>query len=241
MCSSGGNAFVKYDGRGNELDTLDVKLGNFRNKPICVIDNEKLLFRYNANEIYMLEDSQKKMFIDATPMVVAYICPTKDGELLIGIVKSEHLAVGRFSFTGECKQYITPMFDEWTTDILFSNDDENRLYINENVNGDICLSLGIVHVLRANGKHKFTYKGYKASLSLPFQSRGTCNDILGHILVADEKNRGIHVLNKDGGFLTMLTIPGEPKAIPISLCIDCQNNLCIGCADGKIRILKYLD
>lgn len=133
------------------------------------------------------------------------------------------------------------MFYEWTAESLFSIDDENRLYMDENANGDICLSMGIVHVLHANGKHKFTYEGNEASLSLPFQSRGICNDILGHILVADEKNRGIHVLDKDGGFLAILTIPGEPHAIPISMCIDRQNNLCTGCADGKIRILKYLD
>lgn len=49
--SSSRNAFVKYDGRGNDLDTctLNVKIGNVRNKPVCVVDNEKLLFRYNVS------------------------------------------------------------------------------------------------------------------------------------------------------------------------------------------------
>lgn len=56
MCLFGGNVFVKYDGRGNELDIFDVKFGNICNKLICVIDNEKFFFRYNVNEIYMLED-----------------------------------------------------------------------------------------------------------------------------------------------------------------------------------------
>lgn len=60
------------------------------------------------------------------------------------------------------------MFDEWIMDILFSNDDENRLYINENVNGDICLFLGIVYVFCVNGKYKFIYKGYKVFLFLFF-------------------------------------------------------------------------
>lgn len=237
----GGNAFVKYDGKGNELDTLRVEIGNLRNKPICVFDNEKLLFRYNASEIYMLEDSQKKLFFDATPLAVASICPTKDDELLIGLVKTpDQFAVGRFTLTGECKQYITPMFNKWTPEPLFSNENNNRLYVNENVNGDICLSFGIVHVLRGNGEHRFTYIGKEAPLSQLFLSRGICTNILGNILVADENNRAIHVLDKDGGFLTMLTIPGEPQVIPISLCKDNQNNICIGCADGKIRILEYL-
>lgn len=120
---SNGNAFVKYDGKGNELDTRKVEIGNLRNKPICVVDNEKLLFRINASKIYMLEGSQKKLFNDATPMAVECICPTKDDELLIGFVKTpEHLAIGRFSLTGECNQYITPMFDQWTPEPMFNND-----------------------------------------------------------------------------------------------------------------------
>lgn len=133
------------------------------------------------------------------------------------------------------------MLDKWTPEPLFNNENNKRLYIDENVNGDVCLSLGVVHVLCANGEHKFTYEGKEGSLLEPFLSRGICTDVLGNILVADENNRGIHVLDKDGCFLTMLTITGEPHAIPISMCIDRQNNLCIGCADGKIRILKYLD
>lgn len=78
----------------------------------------------------MLEHSQKKLFLDATPMAIACICPTKNGELLIGLGKSEeqHFAVGRFSFTGECKQYITPMFNKWTPELIFDN------YMDENFN-----------------------------------------------------------------------------------------------------------
>lgn len=237
------NAFVKYDEKGNQIEIKNVKIFNARNKAICVVDGAKLvLFRNNISKLYMLDGSQKKLFIDFTPMSVACICPTKDDELLIGLVKTpEHFAIGRFSLMGECKHYITPMFDKWTPEPLFDDNNDYRLYIDENFNGDICLSMGVAHVLRGNGEHRFTYEGKEAPLSQLFLSRGICTDVLGNILVADENNRAIHVLDKDGGFLTMLTIPGEPQAFPISLCNDNQNHLCIGCADGKIRILKYLD
>lgn len=241
---NGGNAFLKYDGENSQLDTLNVGIDHLRNRPICVVDNEKIvLFKKNSSTIYMLEDSQSKLFIDVAPMSVASICPTKDGELLIGIVQPDlkHLAIGRFSLTGECKHYITPLFDEWTPKPLFNNFNGNRLYIDENINGDICLSIEIVEVLRANGDHLFSYEGKEASMSKPFLSRGICTDVLGNILVADKNNRGIHVLDIYGGFLTMFTIPDEPEACPTSLCIDHKNYLCVGCADGKIKILKYLD
>lgn len=241
--SSSGD-FLKYNENGSQLEILKAKLSYIRNKPICVVDSAKLVFfRNNASEIYMFDGSQRKLFIDFTPMGAACLCPTKDDELLIVIVKSQenYIAICRFQLTGECKQYITPMFDKWTPEILFKNKNDNRLYINENLNGDICLSFGKVIVLRANGEFRFAYEGKEASLPQPLLSRGICTDVLGNILVVDEYNRGIHVLNKDGGFLTMLTIPGDPQACPISLCLNRKNNLCIGCKDGKIRILKYLD
>ena len=137
-------------------------------------------------------------------------------------------------------------------------------YIAENINGDICLSVdsenrkaaeAAVIIMLPNGVHRVTYQGQQSSeaqyvkswnslgfsLFRSFQPRGICTNVNGHILVADESNRGIHVLDENGGFLQMLTIPDEPRVIPISLCVDNQNNLCIGCADGKIRILQYLD
>lgn len=56
----------------------------------------------------------------------------------------------------------------------------------------------------------------------------------------DESNYGIYVLNKDGGFLIMLIIFDDLWVSLILLCIDYYNNICIGCLDGKIKILKYL-
>lgn len=56
----------------------------------------------------------------------------------------------------------------------------------------------------------------------------------------DESNCGIYVLNKDGGFLIWLIIFDDLWVSLILLCIDYYNNICIGCLDGKIKILKYL-
>lgn len=70
---------------------------------------------------------------------------------------------------------------------------------------------------------------------------GLCIDVLGYIFVVDENNCVIYVLDKDGCFLIMLIILGELGVILIFVCLDCKNNFGIGCLDGKIRILKYLD
>lgn len=238
---SGKHAFERYE-KGLLIEEIKELNLSSQNKPICLVKNEKrVLFRKDYSTIFMLEDPHMKLFLDVTPLAVVCICPTKDDELYIGLVNAteKHFAIGRFNLTGECKYYITPMHGKWSSEYIFH--DDKRLYINENLNGDICLSMGAVHVFRANGDHRFTYDGKEASMSQPFLPRGVCTDILGHIIIADENNHGIHVMDKDGKFQTVIKIPGESLATPISLCVDSQNNLCIGCKDGKIRILKYLD
>lgn len=238
---SGKNAFERYE-KGLLIEEIKESTRSSQNKPICLVKNENLvLFRKDYSTIFMLKDPHMKLFLDVTPLAIVCICPTKDDELYIGLVNAteKNFAIGRFNLIGECKYYITPMHGKWSSDSIFT--DDKKLYINENLNGDICLSMGTVHVLCANGDHRFTYDGKEASMSQPFLPRRICTDVLGHILIADENNNGIHVLDKDGKFQTILKIPGDSLATPISLCVDSQSNLCIGCKDGKIRILKYLD
>lgn len=195
----------------------------------------------------MLKNSQQKSFIDVTPLRITCLCLTRIGEILAGLVKltkENYFGIARYSLEGERKQFITQMMKKWEREPILVGL-VYRTYITENINGDICLSgetslTKVVNIIRPNGDHRYTYEGKEASMSQPFLPRGICTNELGNILIADERNHGIHVLNKDGGFLTWLTIPDDPRASPISLCIDHHNNICIGCSDGKIKILKYL-
>lgn len=216
------NAFKRYE-KGLLIEEIKELNRSSQNKPICLVKNEKLvLFRKDYSTIFMLEDPHMKLFLDVTPLAIVCICPTKDDELYIGLVNAteKHTAIGRFNLTGECKYYITPMHGKWSSESIFN--DDKRLYINENLNGDICLSKGAVHVLRANGDLRLTYDGKEASMSQPFLPRGVCTDILGHILIADENNHGIHVMDKDGKFQTVIKIPGESLATPISCALTAK-------------------
>lgn len=59
-----------------------------------------------------------------------------------------------------------------------------------------------------------TKKKKRSRSRSPFLPHGICTNELGHILIADENNRGINILDKDDGFLTMLTISAEPHRPP---------------------------
>lgn len=56
------------------------------------------------------------------------------------------------------------MFDKWILEILFKNKNDNRLYIDENLNGDICLLFGKVIVFCVNGEFRFVYEGKEVFL-----------------------------------------------------------------------------
>lgn len=234
--------FRKYNEDGSCVEKLQVNINHFKNKPFCIVNMEGVhaIYRKDPHKLFMIKDSKKELFIDVALAAVACFCLTRDGDILAGLVHSTAslFAVARFSLKGECKYYITHTMKNWSPETLYRGHNI-RAYMAENMNTDICLSIEKVHVICANGFHRFSYGG--TSMPQPFLPRGLCTNTLGHILVADENNLGIHVLDKDGIFLAMLTIPGEAKVVPISLCNDNQMNLCIGCKDGKIRILKYLD
>lgn len=120
----------------------------------------------------MLKDSQHKLFIDFEDMGIACVCLTNDGEILVGIVysKANFLGIARYSIDGERKQLLTHMMENWTPKPLLSGT-YFRVYIDKNVNGDICLSgdtdlSQVVNVISQNGNYRFTYKGKEASIRL---------------------------------------------------------------------------
>lgn len=237
--------FRNYDRKCNIFARKEANIDMLKNKPLCVTNEGILIFRKNKSALFKSTAQNDEMFLDLTPMLPGCICSTRNGEILTGLVHGEGNfgAVARYNIKGRCCRRFSLMWKNWIPEPIFKTN-KLSVYIAENINGDICLSMdmNIVCVISADGEHRFTYNGADAALSTPFLPRGICTDLLGNILIADENNHGVHILDKDGRFLTLLTFPiAESQAKPVSLCIDHKNDLCIGCSDGKIRIVKYLN
>ena len=261
------NANFSEDGRCIVIDKIKVKELNLPSKVRCiVVHNDTVVYMKNCHKLFTRQDSENSLLIDFAPMVVVCLSLTKDGELLVILQhpSEKHSGIARFNLKGECKQYLTHVVKKRTAEPILPGKNDVLAYIAENINGDICLSVdsenrkaaeAAVIIMLPNGVHRVTYQGQQSSeaqyvkswnslgfsLFRSFQPRGICTNVNGHILVADKSIRVIHVLDENGGFLQMLTIPDEPRVIPISLCVNNQNNLYIGCTDGKIRILQYLN
>lgn len=112
-------------------------------------------------------------------------------------------------------------------------------YITENINGDICISdsnKNALVVVSASGQHRFSYTGQGSD----FTPRGVCTDNLGQILVCDHLNGTVHLLHKNGQFLTLLRTEQHEKDYALCVSVDDKNNLYVGKSDNIVAVYKYI-
>ena len=154
-------------------------------------------------------------------------------DILVGMYKGTEAKVTRYSKAGKEIQNIQR--DNQGQELY-----EYPHYITENINGDICTSdwnKRAVVVVNKSGQHRFSYKGQGSE----FQPRGFCTDVLGHILVCDGISNTVHLLDQDGGFLSIILSPQEGIYCPRGMCVDDENNLYMGELNNTVTVYKYLE
>ena len=156
-----------------------------------------------------------------------------NGDILVGMVKDGEAKVTRYSKAGKELQNI-------------QRDNQRQglyrcpHYITENINGDICTSDSInpvVVVVNKSGQHRFSYTG-RGSVFSPW---GVCTDVLGHILVCDCHSDTVHLLDQNGGFLSVILSSQQGIMSPRGVCVDGGNNLYVGqWGTNKVLVYMYL-
>lgn len=145
--------------------------------------------------------------------------------------------VGIFS-QGKLKKEI--QFDE-TGKPLFSAS-RNNMYIKENANKDICVSdwnACAVIVLKSSGELRFRYTGNLSRSFKQFYPHGIVTDNYCRILVVDRKNDCLHVIDRNGKFLTYITCSLQD---PYVLSMDPDENVWVGEYDtGCVKVIRYLE
>eukprot|EP00105_Crassostrea_gigas_P042683 XP_019926831.1 PREDICTED: uncharacterized protein LOC105337820 [Crassostrea gigas] len=154
-----------------------------------------------------------------------------NGDLLVGMRKNIEGKVTRYNKTGAEIQNIQR---DNKGQALYSG----PYYITENINGDVCVSdINTVVVVDKSGQHRFSYTGQGSGIN-PY---GICTDVLGHILVCDVNSDTVHLLDRDGQFLSLLLTEQQGIQVPPSVCVDDENNLWVGqCNTNTVTMYKYL-
>ncbi|XP_061171151.1 uncharacterized protein LOC133180701 [Saccostrea echinata] len=144
------------------------------------------------------------------------------GDLLVGIRNTDTKTgkVNRYNNTGQHIQTI--QHDNNTGQGLYSR----PIYITENHNGDVIVSdryRNAVVVTDRVGRCRFSYTGPPSGSRL--YPQGICTDALSHILVCDYNTYTVHMIDKDGQFLSQIETRQHGIDTPWGLSYDDRTHL----------------
>ncbi|XP_061171126.1 uncharacterized protein LOC133180675 [Saccostrea echinata] len=201
------------------------------------IKGEVIYIDYYGNIRKLLNDETDSLVIKNTDEWEPHCiyCSIANEDLLLGTynIDSWESKVMRYNKKG---QHLQTIKHNETGQELY----RAPIYITENRNGDIIVSdlwCGVV-VTDRGGRHRFTYTGCPSEPRLlPY---GICTDALSNILVSDEYTRTVHMIDKDGNFLSQIHTQHQMK--PCGLGLDYNTNLLwVGSKDSDILyVYRYI-
>ncbi|XP_078312569.1 uncharacterized protein LOC111136281 [Crassostrea virginica] len=229
----GGN-LVQTDLQGNQLQKIQTS-GGEEGYHTATQDGDLIYTDKDKRVIYRITPDKKiTEFIktgDWTPLSV-HFSRINEG-ILVGMIKDGKAKITRYSKAGKEIQNI--QIDKQGQELY-----STPHHITENTNGNICTSdhgKQAVVVVNKSGQHRFFYTG-QGSVFSPY---GICTDVLGHILMCNRISNTIHLLDQDGGFLTIIRSSQQSIKCPRGVCVDDENNLYVGQRDtNTVTVYKYL-
>ncbi|XP_052691354.1 E3 ubiquitin-protein ligase TRIM37-like [Crassostrea angulata] len=232
--SDGSGNLVQTDLQGNQLQKIQTSGGSQGYHTVTQDGDLIYTDQYNKVINRITPDNTIAECIKIRDWVPVSIHSSHiNGDILVGMWKVGEGKVTRYNKTGTEIQNI-------------QRDNKGQklykypLYITENINGDVCVSVRGKHsvvVVDKSGQRRFSYTG-QGSRILPF---GICTDVLGHILVCDINSDTVHLLDQDGQFLSLLLTPQQEVKCPRGVYVDDENNLWVGQRyTNKVSVYKYL-
>lgn len=200
----------------------------------------EIVFSHLSDEcVNIVREGKISKLLDMPGWIPFGVTFNADDDLMVCMRREDYQEskVGIFS-QGQLKKEI--QFDE-TGKPLFSAS-RNNMYIKENANRDICVSdwnACAVIVLKSSGELRFRYTGNLSRSFKQFYPHGIVTDSYCRILVVDRKNDCLHVIDRNGKFLTYITCSLQD---PYVLSIDPDENVWVGEYDtGCVKVIRYLE
>nr|XP_022341349.1 tripartite motif-containing protein 5-like [Crassostrea virginica] len=227
---------VQTDLQGNQLQEIGTS-GRYEGYHTATQDGDLIYTDQEKKGIYRITPDRKiTEFINTGDWKPLGVYSSRiNGDILVGMINDGEAKVTRYSKAGKEIQNIQR--DNQGQELY-----SYPRYITENINGDICTSdwnKRAVVVLNKSGQHRFSYTGQRSVFS-PY---GICTDVLGHILVCDTyfMSNTVHLLDQDGGFLSVILSPQQGIKYPRGVCVDDENNLYVGQHyTNTVSVYKYL-
>lgn len=207
---------------------------------ITVTNNGALIYSdWKLCTVNKLVNNQIEVLIKLQGWTPTNLFATSYDDLLVVMRSNDNSQskVVRYSNGKECQ---TIQYDEEDKPLYSGN--TKIKFINENRNLDICVAdsrAKSVVVVDQSGKLRFRYTGHPSEAKRnPFKPFGITTNSLGQILTADQNNHCIHILDKDGQFLSYI----DDVIDPYGLCIDRYDMLFVTeYTTGNVKVIKYFE
>lgn len=240
-----GNKLILMNKKGDNIHELKDLMNYSRNGIHTVNSDSELFFIDKSDKINKLSKDMKTIttFKDTTDSPWRPLCVywgPYSGDLLVGMYRKDTEykqtnKINRYNQTGQLTQSIPR--DETQPELY-----GGPKFITENNNEDIVVSdsiffIGAVVVTESGGRHRFSYTGHPAGLGI--DPLGVCTDALSHILICDSKSKTIHMVDRNGQFLSHLVGKSKEIGRPLSLSYNANTNyLYVKC--NKVCVYGYL-
>lgn len=237
-----GNKFILMNKKGDSIHQLN-DLNTYSHDGIHTVNSDsELLFIDKSDKINKVSKDMKTIttFIDTADSLWRPLCVywgPYSGDLLVGMYRKDTeykktSKISRYNQTGQLTQSIPR--DETQPELY-----ELPIFITENNNEDIVVSdsLSAVVVTESGGRHRFSYTGHPAGLGI--HPLGVCTDALSHILICDGISETVHMVDRNGQFLSHLLGKSKELGRPLSLSYNANTNyLYVKC--NKVCVYGYL-
>ncbi|XP_056001271.1 E3 ubiquitin-protein ligase TRIM71-like [Ostrea edulis] len=242
-CVDETKAYVSGSGPGILLiDTLGKELENVITEVepqglAVMIDGSLIFSTGNKRTIVKVSHDKQISTLVKDKYDLRGLCCTKSGDILAYTGSDDTARVVRYRSSGEKIQEI--MCDH-NGKKLYSN----PWFVCENINGDVCVAdwsgPDKLVVVNMDGEFRFNYHGKTGHQRTKFFSpREIATDSLGHIVISDIMNNVLHLISKDGEFISFLLT--QKVRHPHGLSIDKSDNLWLGeCENSCVKIYKFL-
>ena len=227
-CGVMSDNIVRASENGKQIDVIKMK-GTIQDFAITW-KGDILFTKFNDSAIWKHEKNENIKKFAEVPFTANSICITRNRDVMVAAAFGCQDPIAKFT-----ENALSVPFNPTNV----PNNLPNIYNMTENINGDVVVTekggwgSGRLVALHSSGQFKFEFNG-RGKLD----PSGVVCDRLGFIFVCDVHCNNVHVLDKEGGYVSILIPTTNLLNSPESVAIDENDVMWIGEGEGVVKLFQ---